>query len=94
MKTFIDIGNGYQILFHTDKNNGHLITRARRVKVENWGGVEMITFAIFSDWSAPVHTVPCKRATEKAIRACHEEALKRKDEMIEHCRRWYEARAV
>lgn len=91
MKTFIDIGNGYQILFHTDKNNGYLVTKARRIKVESNG---VFSFGIFTDWSAPVYDVPCKRATEKAIRACHEEALKRKDEMIEHCRRWYEARAV
>jgi len=93
MKTFIDIGNGYQILFHTDKNNGHLVTNARRVKIENADGVQIMSFAIFTDWRATVNVVPCKRATDKAIRAAHEEALKRKDEMIEHCHRWYAARA-
>lgn len=93
MKTFIDIGNGYQILFHTDKNNGHLVTNARRVKIENSDGVQIMSFGMFTDWRSPVYSVPCKRATDKAIRACHEEAMKRKDEMIEHCNRWYAARA-
>lgn len=87
--THVHLDGPYYLRIATYKQGGLLLTRATRIKMDGpfWETMP------FSDYSRVIREIPCRRATDKAIKAAHETALEMLDWVKAECAAHYARRA-
>lgn len=88
-KSHLPFGDNQELEITTTKRTKGMVAAYASVSRVN-GGFK--TFAVFSDYSKIVEQTLAKRVTEDVIRAVHELALKRIDEIKADAEAFYEAK--